>query len=83
MASDNTLEIYCVPAAYHLLEQISEYNGHELKLTVWYSESLKATKMITVNKAVVKETELILKVQRHCQSESLPALTTQISRWRR
>ena len=51
-------------ATYHILEQTSEYKEHELKLTACYSESLKVTKMNTVNKAVEKETELILKVSK-------------------
>ncbi|MBE3101679.1 MAG: IS1634 family transposase [Firmicutes bacterium] len=50
--------------SYHLLEQTCKYKGHELKLTVCYSECLKATKIKTVDKAVEKETELILKVSK-------------------
>ena len=49
---------------YHLLEQTREYKGHELKLTVCYSESLKPTKIKTVYKAVQNEAELILKVSK-------------------
>jgi transposase len=49
---------------YRLLEQTCTYQEHELKLTVCYSEALKATKKSTVNKAVEKEAELISKVSK-------------------
>ena len=38
-------------ATYHLLEQTCDYKGHKLNLAVCYSESLKVTKIKTVNKS--------------------------------
>lgn len=47
---------------YRLLERISEYQGHPLKIAVCYSEGLKATKEKTIAKAVEKEADKIAKL---------------------
>lgn len=47
---------------YRLLEKTCKYQEHQLKLCVCYSDTLKATKEKTIQKAVDKEAETINKV---------------------
>lgn len=51
-------------AIYRILEKNCNYKGHDLKLCVCYSESLKATKGKTIVKAVAKEAENINKISK-------------------
>jgi transposase len=52
------------PKPYSLLEKTCIYHEHELRLTVCYSPSLKASKEKTADKAIKKEMERITKVSK-------------------
>ena len=59
-----TLENTKGKVTYRILEKSCSYQGHQLKLCICYSETLKSTKEKTIVKAIAKEAEAIAKISR-------------------